>query len=68
MLLSTTNDNLPALYFYQRQGFRISEVLPGEIRRALREILGVEEPDGFGGIPVRDEVRLEKDLPPEDQA
>jgi len=67
MILSTTNDNLPALYFYQRHGFRISEVLPDAVRQALREILGVEEPDGFGGIPVRDEIRLEKYLLPEDQ-
>jgi len=68
LLLSTTNDNLPALYFYQRHGFRIREVLPGEVESALRDILGGAEPEGFGGIPVRDEVRLEKVLLPEDEA
>ena len=65
MVLSTTNDNLPALYFYQRHGFCINEVLPGAIRQTLKDILGGEEPDGFGGIPVRDEIRLAKDLPAE---
>ena len=64
MVLSTTNDNLPALYFYQRHGFRIAEVLPGVIQEELKRILGGAEPPGFGGIPVRDEVRLEKDLSP----
>lgn len=68
LILSTTNDNLPALYFYQRHGFRIREVLPGAVELALREILGGAEPEGFGGIPVRDEVRLEKHLVPEDEA
>jgi len=56
VMFATTNDNLPSLYFYQRRGFRISEVLPGAavpgpLSSAAR---------GFAGIPVRDEIRLEK--------
>lgn len=62
MVLSTTNDNMPALYFYQRHGFVIAEVLPGVVRDELKRLLGGAEPPGFGGIPVRDEIRLEKDL------
>ncbi len=62
MVLSTTNDNMPALYFYQRHGFRIADVLPGVIQDELKRILKGAEPPGFGGIPVRDEIRLEKDL------
>lgn len=62
MVLSTTNDNLPALYFYQRHGFRIAEVLPTVIQDELKRILGGAEPPGFGGIPVRDEIRLVKEL------
>ncbi len=62
MVLSTTNDNLPALYFYQRHGFRIASVLPGVIQEELKRILRGVEPPGFGGIPVRDEIRLEKQL------
>jgi len=55
LIVSTTNDDLPALYLYQRFGFRISEVLPGR----LVEHHGGEEA-GFADIPVRDEIRLEK--------
>lgn len=55
LVVSTTNDDLPALYLYQRSGFRITEVLPGR----LVEHHGGEEP-GFAGIPVRDEIRLER--------
>lgn len=60
MILSTSNDNLPALYFYQRRGFVIEQVLPGV---ALKHHQASGEPEiGFGGIPVRDEIRLVKGL------
>jgi ribosomal protein S18 acetylase RimI-like enzyme len=55
--VSTTNDNLPALALYQRRGFVVDEVLPGEIGRYLEDRLGAV-PTGFAGIPVRDEIRL----------
>jgi ribosomal protein S18 acetylase RimI-like enzyme len=52
----TSNDNLPALYFYQRQHYRIASITPGSlIKRAAGR-------PGFAGIAVRDEIRLEKDL------
>lgn len=56
--VSTTNDNLPALYFYQRHAYHITEVVPGGLLAHLRA------PDvrGFGGIPLRDEIRLERRL------
>lgn len=55
-MLATSNDNLPALYFYQRQHYRIVSVTIGSLiaRAAGRP--------GFAGIQVRDEIRLEKDL------
>ncbi len=56
--MATTNDDLPALAFYQRSGFVIAEVVPG---RLVEHHGGVEE-KGFAGIPVRDEVRLELSL------
>jgi len=58
VVFCTTNDNLPALYFYQRRGYQITEVVPGALLRHMRS------PDlaGFGGIAVRDEIRLEKRL------
>jgi ribosomal protein S18 acetylase RimI-like enzyme len=56
IIVSTTNDNLPALYFYQRQHYRIASLTPGSlINRAAGR-------PGFAGIEVRDEIRLEKDL------
>ena len=58
VLVATTNDDLPALALYQRYGFRITEILTGRVA----EEHGVEL-TGFAGIPVRDEVRLEYQLP-----
>lgn len=55
LVVSTTNDDLLALYLYQRFGFRVMGVLPGR----LVEHHGGEE-SGFAGIPVRDEIRLER--------
>ncbi len=54
VIVATSNDDLPALEFYQRLGFVIEEVVPGRI---LELHGGVEA--GFAGIPVRDEVRLQ---------
>jgi len=55
LIVSTTNDNLPALYFYQRRGYRLTDLVPNSIIGQTRR-----EVAGFAGIPVRDEVRLEK--------
>lgn len=57
--VETTNDDLPALYLYQRMGFHLTEIVPG----LLVAHHGGEEP-GFAGIPVRDEIRLELVLTP----
>lgn len=58
VLFSTTNDNLPALYFYQRRGYEIVEVVPGAMLPHLKR----GAVSGFAGIPVRDEIRLAKEL------
>lgn len=61
LVLSTTNDNLRALGFYQRRGFRLVELLVGAIDRAR-----VRKPSiplvGSSGIPIRDELVLVRDL------
>ena len=59
----TTNDNLSALRFYQKRGFRIVAVRPGAVERSrvLKPsipLLGIE------GIPIRDEIELEFPLSP----
>src|SRR5437899_4360409 len=55
LVVSTTNDNLPALYFYQRRGYRLTNIVPESIT-----VHTGQQVAGFAGIPVRDEVRLEK--------
>src|SRR4051794_9040142 len=57
VVVATTNDNLPALYFYQRRGYRLTALVADSITAHTGEAHA-----GFAGIPVRDEVRLEKRL------
>jgi GNAT superfamily N-acetyltransferase len=57
--LVTTNDNLDALRFYQRRGFRILEVLPGAVDEARRTLKPTIPAVGDFGIPIRDEIVLE---------
>ena len=60
--LITTKDNVDALRFYQRRGFRIVALHQGAVDRS-RETLKPEIPEvGEYGIQVRDEIELEKDL------
>jgi len=55
LVVATTNDNLPALYFYQRRGYYLTTLVPNSVPSHVRG-----EQTGFAGIPVRDEIRLEK--------
>lgn len=56
--LVTTNDNLHALRFYQRRGFRLIALRPDAVTRSRR--LKPEIPLlGHDGIPLRDEIELE---------
>ena len=57
LLVSTSNDDLPALAFYQSLGFQIYDVKSNIIAEKHGEIL-----EGIGGLPVRDELRLQKTL------
>ena len=60
--LITTNDNLPALRFYQRRGWRLRAVYPNALEqsRRLKPEIGLV---GLEGIPLRDELELELPLP-----
>ena len=60
MWLVTTNDNLGALGFYQRRGFLISSIHPGEVEKA-RKIKPSIPLVGKNGIPIQDEIHLEID-------
>jgi L-aminopeptidase/D-esterase-like protein/N-acetylglutamate synthase-like GNAT family acetyltransferase len=59
--LLTTNDNTHALRFYQRLGMRIAAIYPGAVDEERR--LKPEIPStGRDGIPIHDEIELEKRL------
>ena len=56
--LITTNDNLPALRFYQKRGFQIVAIYPNAIDD-LRRLKPSIPLIGLDGIPIRDEIELE---------
>jgi ribosomal protein S18 acetylase RimI-like enzyme len=55
----TTNDNLEALRFYQRRGYRLSRLYPGAIAESRRIKPSISAIGEFG-IPINDELELEK--------
>ena len=59
--LITTNDNLSALGFYQRRGFRLTALYPDalEASRKLKPQISMR---AANGIPIRDELELELEL------
>lgn len=61
LTIVTTNDNLDALRFYQRRGFRLAALRPGAIaeHRTLKPSIPAT---GDYGIPVCDELELERTL------
>jgi GNAT superfamily N-acetyltransferase len=59
--LSTTNDNVDALRFYLRRGFRLTALRPGAVdeARRLKPTISV---NGQHGIPIHDELDLVRSL------
>jgi len=55
--LTTTNDNVDALRFYQRRGFRLAELRAGEVDRARQHKPEIPQVGDYG-IPLRDEIDL----------
>ena len=55
--LTTTNDNIDALRFYQRRGFRLTELRPGAVDQARRHKPEIPRVGDYG-IPLRDEIDL----------
>jgi ribosomal protein S18 acetylase RimI-like enzyme len=58
VIVAITNDNLPALYFYQRRGYRIAAIVRDSAAAHARG----HEMVGFAGIPILDEIQLVKEL------
>jgi len=56
--LLTTNNNLRALAFYQKRGFRLVGLVPGAIdeERSLKPSIPLVD---AAGLPIRDELHLE---------
>ena len=55
--LTTTNDNIDALRFYQRRGFRLAELRPGAVDRSRQEKPQIPTVGSYG-IPLHDEIDL----------
>ena len=60
MWLVATNDNRSALRFYQRRGLAITQVRPGAVGAARRTLKPSIPLAGEHGIPIRDEILLER--------
>ena len=59
--LITTNDNMKALHFYQKNGFTLSALYPNALVESRK--LKPEIPEtGIDGLPLRDEIELEMKL------
>jgi ribosomal protein S18 acetylase RimI-like enzyme len=58
VIVTLSNDNIPAQYFYQRRGYRLTKVLSGAIAAHPRNTGLV----GFADIPIEDELQLSKEL------
>jgi hypothetical protein len=56
----TTNDNLDALRFYQRRGFRLAALHRGAVDDSRARLKPQIPPIGDHGIKLRDELELEK--------
>lgn len=56
--LITTNDNLGAIRFYQKRGYRLTAIHPNAMdrSRALKPEIPII---GIDGIPIRDEIEME---------
>jgi GNAT superfamily N-acetyltransferase len=59
--LITTNDNLAAIAFYQRRGWRLRRIHQGAVARS-RTLKPSIPMIGLGGIPLRDEIEMYKPL------
>ncbi len=61
MRLITTNDNMRALQFYQKRGYCLTKLYPNAMNEVRKVKPNVPE-FGDNGIPLRDEIELEKKL------
>jgi ribosomal protein S18 acetylase RimI-like enzyme len=60
--LITTNDNVDALRFYQRRGFRLAALHRGAVDDCRAQLKPEIPTVGDYGIPLHDELELDKQL------
>ena len=60
--VTTTNDNVDALRFLQRRGFRLRELRAGAVESARAQLKPEIPTEGEHGIYLRDELELERDV------
>ena len=58
IFLTTTNDNIRAIGFYQLRGWRLAALHKGNVDEARKRVPTIPR-IGPSGIPIRDEVELE---------
>ena len=63
LLVSTTNDNLHALGFYQRRGFQLAAIRRDAVTEARKRKPRIPL-IGENSIPIRDEIELDMELSP----
>ncbi|MDA5559776.1 GNAT family N-acetyltransferase [Exiguobacterium sp. MMG028] len=61
LIVITTNDNLRALGFYQRRGYRLERIIHDAVTRA-RKLKSTIPQVGYDKIPLLDEILLTKKL------
>lgn len=62
MVVTTTNDNLDSMRFYQKLGYRFAKVIRGSVDND--RLLKPSVPEiGAYDIPIHDELLMNKDLP-----
>jgi GNAT superfamily N-acetyltransferase len=59
--LTTTNDNVDALRFYQRRGFRLAELRPGAVDQAREQKPEIPRVGDYS-IPLHDEIDLTREV------
>jgi ribosomal protein S18 acetylase RimI-like enzyme len=63
LFLTTSNDNLEAMAFYQKRGFRFARIHRGSMDEA-RELISGLPATGDHGIPVHDDIEFDMPLTP----
>jgi len=61
ILLITTNDNIDAIKFYQKRGFRMMKVYPEAVNISRKLKPSIPERGDYG-IPISDEIEFEMKL------